>query len=425
MFMKVKYSIVMCICLCFVYNVVLFAAGNSEKTTKSVEIRFSYWRLGTEPQGTIMKEILADFEKKNLGIAITPIPTPLAEIVNQLTIQSLGGDPPDVIVFPFQQVPKFQQMGVVEPLTAYLNKTPGFINGFYDYLLPLMTINGEIYGLPHDIASNTLIYNKGLFRAAGLPDTPPQSYEQFVEYAQKLTNPINGTVGFALGGANESGNQGRLMSLYWASGAYIINPDEKSIGVDSPEGIRAMQMIVDLSTKYKVVTTSPIELGYNSMLNLFQNGKVAMMQGNIGTIAPSLQVNPNMDIGIAPFKWDKYGLSLECAMVFMTSASKHKDEAWKFMQHLLGHDSMAKWAIPLSYLPSRPDVVALPEIQNNKYIKAYFDALTHATMVPRILQNEALYEVFFNQLALALNDTKTPEQAARDAGREMRVILAK
>lgn len=371
-----------------------------------------------------MKELIADFEQKNPGVKIVIQATPLSELTDQLTIQALGGDPPDVIIMPFQQVPKFVQMGVVQPLTEFLKRDTTFIKGFYDYLIPLGTINGVVYGIPQDIACNTLIYNKDLFRAAGLPDTPPTSYEQFVEYALKLTDPKNKVAGFALGGADEAGNQARLMSLFWATGANIISDDEKTVGIDSPEGIKAMQRIVDLSNKYKVVTSSPVELGYSSMLNLFQNGKVAMMQGNIGTIAPVLQVAPKMDIGIAPFKWEKYGLSMECALTFMTTAGKHKEEAWKFMQYILSFEGISKWAIPLSYLPSRPDVVALPQIQNNKYIKAYFQALPHATKIPRLMRNEAVFEVVFRELALALQGRKTAEQAAKDAGRDMRKILA-
>lgn len=409
----------------FLCGLTVFADDKKVKpTTNPVEIRFAYWRLGTEPQRSIMKEIITEFEKKNPGIKIVTQATPLSDLTDQMTIQALGGDPPDIIVMPFQQVPKFVQMGVVQPLTDFLKRDPTFIKGFYDYLVPLGTIDGVVYGLPDDIACNTLIYNRDLFRAAGLPDTPPTSYEQFVEYALKLTDSKNKVAGFALGGANEAGNQARLMSLFWASGAYIIGDDEKTVGIDSPEGIRAMQRIIDLCNKYKVCTASPVELGYTSMLNLFQNGKIAMMQGNIGTIAPVLQVAPKMDIGIAPLKWDKYGLSMECALVFMTTASKHKEEAWNFMQYLLSFEGISKWAIPLSYLPPRPDVVALPQIQNNKYIKAYFEALPHATKIPRLTQNEAVFEVVFREFALALQGRKTSEQAAKDAGKDMRKILA-
>lgn len=246
-----------------------------------------------------------------------------------------------------------------------------------------------------------------------------------MEYAQKLTDPANNVAGFALGGANEAGNQARLMSMYWASGAYIIGEDETTVGMDAPEGINALQRIVDLCNKYQVTTSSPVELGYSSMLNLFQNEQVAMMQGNIGTIAPVLEVKPDMDIGIAPFKWDEYGLSMECALTFMTQNCQHKEEAWKFMQHILGFEGIKEWAIPLNYLPSRPDVVELPEVQENQYIQAYFEALPHATMIPRLTQNESVFEVVFREVTLAIQGSKTPEQASNDAAAEMRDIIAK
>jgi ABC-type glycerol-3-phosphate transport system substrate-binding protein len=390
---------------------------------KDVVLKFSYWRLGTDPQASIMKDIIAEFEKENPGIKIETDSTPLADISDQLTIQALGGDTPDIMIMPFQQVPRFVDMGVVEPLDDYLAKDAGFKDGFYDYLLQMGTIDGVIYGLPQDIACNTLIYNKDMFAAAGLPDTPPQSYEEFVEYAQALTDTEKGVAGFGLGLANEAGNQARLMSMYWASGAYIVGADEKTIGMDAPEGIAALQRIIDLSTKYGVTTASPLELGYSTMLSMFQNGQIAMMQGNIGTIAPVLNVAPDMNIGIAPFKWDDYGYSMECALTFMTTNCKNKEEAWKFIQYLLGFEGIKAWSIPLNYLPPRPDVVELPEVQDNQYIQAYLNILPEATMIPRLRKNESVFEVVYREVALAFQGSKTAEKASQDAAADIRKLI--
>lgn len=400
------------------------ATKEEAPSKEDIVLTFSYWRLGTDPQASIMNDIIATFEEENPGITIETDSTPLGEISNQLTIKALGGNPPDILIMPFQQIPRFVEMGVVQPLDEYLAKDPGFKDSFFDYLLKLGMINGVTYGLPQDIASNTLIYNKDLFAAAGLPDAPPQSYDEFVEYAQALTDTEKGIAGFGLGLANEPGNQARLTCMYWASGANIVGSDEKTVGMDTPEGIAALQRIIDLSTKYGVTTASPLELGYSSMLSMFENGQIAMMQGNIGTIAPVLAVAPDMNIGIAPFKWDENGFSIECSMTFMTTNCEHKDEAWKFIQYLLGYEGIKAWAIPLNYLPPRPDVVALPEVQANQYIQAYLDILPNAIMYPRLLQNETVFETIFKEVSLAFQGTKTAEQASKDAAEAVRKIIA-
>jgi len=56
------------------------------------------------------------------------------------------------------------------------------------------TYNDKVYTVPFSAATQGLIYNKDMFRAAGIVDengepTPPETFEELREYAKKLTNP--------------------------------------------------------------------------------------------------------------------------------------------------------------------------------------------------------------------------------------------
>ena len=55
-------------------------------------------------------------------------------------------------------------------------------------------IDGKTYRLPLNCTTYGIIYNKDMFRAAGIVDekgepTPPETWDEFVDYAKRLTNP--------------------------------------------------------------------------------------------------------------------------------------------------------------------------------------------------------------------------------------------
>ena len=122
--------------------------------------------------------------------------------------------------------------------------------------------------------------NLDLLEQAGLPSRAPGSFEEFVEF-RKLTDPSRNLAAFGLGGASEAGNYSRLNALFWACGARIFGDDDRTVLVDTPEGIAAMERIVSLHRDLRITTASPIELGYTDMLRLFMNEQVAMIQANI------------------------------------------------------------------------------------------------------------------------------------------------
>ncbi len=76
-----------------------------------------------------------------------------------------------------------------------------FVEGFKDYLVDFKhTYRGKTYAVPTSATTRGLIYNKDMFREAGLVDengepTPPETFEEFREYAKILTDKKNNKFG--------------------------------------------------------------------------------------------------------------------------------------------------------------------------------------------------------------------------------------
>jgi ABC-type glycerol-3-phosphate transport system substrate-binding protein len=118
---------------------------------------------------------------------------------------------PDVygILGDSRDLASFVEAGHVENLTAQLGDGPGsWKNSFYAeavntaYFKPVnqFQIPEGYYGIPIDVTTLPMIYNKALFRKAGLdPEKPPKTWDDFIETGKKLKK--SGVTGFVSGWA--------------------------------------------------------------------------------------------------------------------------------------------------------------------------------------------------------------------------------
>jgi len=100
-----------------------------------------------------------------------------------------------------------------------------FIAKYKDKLVKNVNIiNGKVYSIPWSVTTIGLLYNKDMFKKAGIVDEkgeakPPKTWEEMREYAKKLTNPKEEKYGIAI-------------PLKWGgySDFELINPYVSSIG---------------------------------------------------------------------------------------------------------------------------------------------------------------------------------------------------
>ncbi len=137
----------------------------------------------------------------------------------------------------------------------------------YKYLnkkvLEPLTREGRIYGLPVGGVLGcyvmNLFYNKQMFRDAGIVDQhgnpkPPDTWEEFLADAQKLTNREKGVAGFGILGQTGGAGWHFLNWVWQAGGDFEQEINGKWTAVfDSPEAIAALQFVKDLRWKYDVL----------------------------------------------------------------------------------------------------------------------------------------------------------------------------
>lgn len=392
-----------------------------------VTIRFQDWRLAEKPAGPSLAEMVQAFMKENPEIEVVLDPVSVNDKLNKFVTQSRGGDPPDVVRILTTDVPGFVDMGFLLPLDKMVEKAGGkaFIQDFSAYLVKAMTMKGMLYGLPHEGDALVIYYNTDLFKKAGLnPDTPPKSFDEFLATSKKLTNPGEGRWAFGML-ASPAIASIWMQSWFLANGTDFFNGGYTDTLVDSPAGIEAFKFYVELYTKNGVVPPGPTDVDYAAQVNLFAQQKVAMIVGPFATFGNILSANPQLKGKVKMMRFPgKVKTSSGRGTVFSIAAgSKSPNEAWKLIVYLNRPENQLKFFREATMVPTRQSVFKSKEISDNPDLPVMLEAIKTATSYPIYVKWNEANRALVDGLHAGLLKTKTPEQAAKDAGTTIRALM--
>ncbi len=150
---------------------------------------------------------------------------------------------------------QYMKAGLLQPLPEADFSAAEIDRDFFP-IVRNMKIDGKYYALPTAVRSLALFWNKKLFREAGLdPEKPPQTLEELVDVARKLTRRD------AAGNLLVEGMTADLtmQDPHWIRevltrqfGGQPYSEDNHAVAYDSPAGLKAVQWYDDLIGKEKV-----------------------------------------------------------------------------------------------------------------------------------------------------------------------------
>lgn len=250
-----------------------------------------------------------------------------------------SGAAPDVVDVQHGWVNGYAQNKLVLPLGDVLKDREDYIPAALEYV----TWDNQLWGIPYRIETHAVIFNKGDFTAAGLdPNNPPQTWEQLVAAAEKLSG--NGKSGFAITGGGEVGNTiFRSLPFMWMVGGGIISDDGKKVLVNSPESVRAVTFYTDFFKK-KLSPASTLENDGTANRRLFIAGTVSMYQSGQFDVPSIKKENPDIDVGVMPIPHPEGGKTAAILggwSLVVPSAAKNPEEAKTFIAFLAEAENQA------------------------------------------------------------------------------------
>jgi multiple sugar transport system substrate-binding protein len=133
------------------------------------------------------KKIIDGFQAKYPNIKLQIEEAPWADFTTKIVTNIAGNNAPDIWFQENAVILGYGTRGVAENLEPYIKrdlKTEDYIES----LLSAKTPDGKIYGIPHGVNPNALVYNKKIFQQNNIPfPTDNWTFQDMIDAAKKLT----------------------------------------------------------------------------------------------------------------------------------------------------------------------------------------------------------------------------------------------
>jgi len=364
----------------------LLSACGSKATQGPVTISFMAW--GAPEELAVWQQIVDDFQAANPNIKVNVEVSDWDSYWTKLKTLLAANTPPDVFAMDAPLYLDYQSRGVLLNIQPYIDKSSGFLDGFYPVTLEAYKLPDGYYGLPRDFQTVVLYYNKDMFDAAGVAyPTSDWTYDDLRTAAKSLTIDKNGD-----GTVDQWGFSSDLwdMELFWSEaiwswGGEVINADYTQTLVGEPLAREAWQFMDDLMFTDMSMPDTNTSGQYGG--DLFQAGIAAMT--TIGHWAVPGYATVEFKWDVAPMPISPSGgraTSVNSAGFVVAKDSKNPDAAWEFIKYCLSQTGQTRLtelglAIPvLESVANSPVFLEQTMVTINQQV--FLDSLAFARMKP-------------------------------------------
>ena len=252
---------------------------------------------------------------------------------------------PDILAGDVVRIPHWASEGIFTDITKQIDGLDNKADLQQGHI-EAGTVDGAEYTLPFITDVSVMVWNKNLYKEAGLdPEQGPKSIDQFVEQAKKVA-ALNkdGVAGSYLAGQSGGALVFDLFPSVWADGESVMNKDGSEATLDND----SMKGVLDA---YKELANTTNGLGAGSKEETgatwtapFANGKIGVMPyPNTSTTALfDAEKDGGFEVGVAPIPGTKEGKTstfLGGDAMGISKDSKHVAQAWNFLYWLMQSDA--------------------------------------------------------------------------------------
>ncbi|GAA2360733.1 sugar ABC transporter substrate-binding protein [Dactylosporangium salmoneum] len=371
---------------------------------------------------TDLNAIVSAFEKANPDVKISVQTAPYKDYFTQLQTSIAGGTAPDAFELDYQNFVTYAQAGSLADLAGPAANDKSWQPSLLSpSAMDAFKHGGKQFGLPESFSTVVLIYNKALFDAAGVAyPTADWKWSDETAAAQKLTDKTKGQYG--------DFQPVSFYEYYKAvnqAGGSFLSADGKTATFNSAQGVAAAKWLLG-----KAGATMPTltEIGNTPDFdtNLFKSGKLAMWHNG------NWQFDTLKDV---PFGWDvvvEPGDAQKASAVFqngvaISSASAHKDAAFRWLDFLATSDASVKARVDSSWeLPPVADAAKLSGYLGKTppaNRKAVVDALGKQSLLPVIAKEQQMQDIVNNALTKADGGADL-QKTLDDAAKQVTALLS-
>ncbi|HEY6563736.1 MAG TPA: extracellular solute-binding protein, partial [Pirellulaceae bacterium] len=351
----------------------------------SSQITLTLWhQMGPSERSALLAEI-ARFEDLHPGVHVEEIYKETEELRSGFQAAVLAGVGPELVYGPADPVGPYHKMGIIQDLSVSFTaeELAEFEAAALIWIPSTKPPHRPELALIGDRLGNhlALVYNRKL-----LPE-PPKTTSEMVRMAKALTVDRDGD-----GKIDQYGIVWNFTEPYFAVpfltgfGGWLFQEGEsRTPNLDTPQVADALQFIVDLSEKHRVI---PRNCDYNSADSLFKSGQAAMLINGDWSWRDYLE-DDRLDAAIAPLPVvDETGRPMgpmTAPKGYSLNAVAQGDRAKaaiEFIRYMTSAETQSRFLHTLRTLPSRKALYNDPILKTDPVLRASHEQLRNGRPTP-------------------------------------------
>ncbi len=394
-------------------------------TGPEVTITYAIW--GDPAELKSQQAIVDSFHAANPKITVDVSVSDWDAYWDKVQTGIAGGAAPDVFAMDGPLFPDYQSRGVLLDLKPFIDRDAYDLTQLADQgVADFTTADGGQYGLPRDLNTVVLYYNKAMFDAASVayPDDT-WDWAKLVEVGKQLTKDVDadGTVdqwGFY---TETTDMENFWLSAVWQNGGDVMAPDGATTVLDTPEAAGGIQFLQDLIWKEKVMAEPAL---FAETGDAFEQGKAAM-ESNGSWLVPTHEA-AGIDFGVAPLPQGPAGryTSVNPTGAVVYQGTKAPDAAWEFVKYLASPPAQEQLMLLKASIPVSKEVLAGPYATSFEGAQVFADSLAYAKLKPSFVGYNEFTTILQGELDVNVFNApnKTAAQALADIVPELNAMLA-
>jgi multiple sugar transport system substrate-binding protein len=313
-------------------------------------------RAATEARAQALVDAYNASHQNQIELRIVPTDEYVATVGTAAT----AGQLPDLFSADVVFMPNWTSAGLFTDLTERIEGLP-YIDNVGPAHIDASTWDGVKYGLPFIIDLSVWMYNKALFRDAGLdPEAPPTTLQEFADAARAVQAlDREGVYGTFFGGACGGCNVFTWWPITWAEGDPVMSADGTEALLDSDTMKTIYRTFGALWDEGVIHPDSQQEAG-PTWTGYFPAGGIGIMPMPASLQGMANEKLADEDIGVTPIAGITDGQSTFVGgdSIGISKDSQKVDQAWSFIAWMLDDEAQVEVVAKGGNVVARADLAA-------------------------------------------------------------------
>jgi len=428
-------AVILCFFVLFSFSGCGVPGGAKGKNTLTI------WHWMTD-RDSVFQELAKKYEE-NTGIKVNfELYAPSDQYSQKIRAAAQGQTLPDIfgVLGETRDFASFIKAGYILDLTPYMDENnSAWRNKFSVKALAVdefaednsYGVKRGVYGVPLDIVTIQMVYNKTLLKQLGFdPESPPKNFAQFLDIGKKIS-AINS------GGSAENygGKAAKLQGLvsgwaeFWMIDCLANNFAFNIMGKDkvlstirgevpytTPEWIEVLTLFQQMQDS-GVLADGVVTMINKTAEQLFANGKAVFAFNGSWCVNVYKAMNPDLDYAVmlVPRVSDKFPLAVwggAGSSFMINAASKNKEAAVRFLQWITDTEQQAYLVEKTNNLPANQEILRKSPEALAGFAKA-IDYSTHPN-IWGVSEFPSVIEAWDRGIQAIILGKKTPKQVAAE-----------